>query len=627
MKTKYTIGSFIITIQNNNYEIIFLEDKSVKYQIYQLLDDSINLDETGEFQLFEFNTSFSVAPKKKFSSLHFSVINGDNGKYQLLLNNKPLYYSNNSGVIYTFHPTLKLIDSQGNLISPIQEESVQEVNENIVEEVIEEQVVEEQVVEEQVIEEQVVEEALKTTESPEDDLIASVLVTSNVETETITAPKTKGKKEKTTKPKKTVKKNTETNSILESIGIEPLQEEIIETPIHIEQNNIEESATVEYNTTEDYSIAINMDTLNNIKESLDLSNINNIEQENELNMELERETIDYSFMLNTNGNNEDNEENGNNEYEENMEDVQNEEPIQNNGYVSDDDEEVLEDDEEERNFLKNLNMANKLVQENNGDICENEENEENDDLMNMHIHMDNTDSELMLLSNEDDVSEKIKKISDEIQKEKEKLITLFNFSIDNIIDDFGKLENDVHSNFEKNTNTKISLQKINSFTLNHPPSSPSISLSPRSSTSPLPSPISEKSTNNKLMTINYNNNNYNVKIGYLETLPSNININQYAIGNNNNVTNSELSYELTKNDTNYLIMLDNVKLLINKKNNMLNVINLNNKQVKVVKNNDLFKMVDSDYLYTSNLLIPVVEKTIYNNEHGAKYNIFVPKNN
>ena len=55
-----------------------------------------------------------------------------------------------------------------------------------------------------------------------------------------------------------------------------------------------------------------MDTLNNIKESLDLSNINNIEQENELNMELERETIDYSFMLNTNGNNEDNEENGNN---------------------------------------------------------------------------------------------------------------------------------------------------------------------------------------------------------------------------------------------------------------------------------------------------------------------------
>ena len=80
-------------------------------------------------------------------------------------------------------------------------------------------------------------------------------------------------------------------------------------------------------------------------------------------------------------------------------------------------------------------------------------------------------------------------------------------------------------------------------------------------------------------------------------------------------------------NSSYLIMYFNQKYLINKVDNTIILTNLSNKKYQIIKNKENFKLGLYDYmLYNdSTLLIPMINKKIFDNSYGTSYNMYVPK--
>ena len=135
--------------------------------------------------------------------------------------------------------------------------------------------------------------------------------------------------------------------------------------------------------------------------------------------------------------------------------------------------------------------------------------------------------------------------------------------------------------------------------------------------------------NHRVLSINYQNITYNLNTVNLESTP-NLNFsNLYTteISKNNIINNHLLTFNLETKNNSYLVNLLNQKYLINKINNSIVLTNLVSKNSQIIKNNDIFKIGNNDFLLYANstLIIPVINKKIFDNRYGTSYNAFIPR--
>ena len=130
--------------------------------------------------------------------------------------------------------------------------------------------------------------------------------------------------------------------------------------------------------------------------------------------------------------------------------------------------------------------------------------------------------------------------------------------------------------------------------------------------------------------IQYLNSSY--KLNTIKLSQSNdlnfLNLYNYQVINDNIINKSNLSFELDNVNSSYLIIFFNQKYLINKINNTIILTQLLNKKSLIIKNKDTFKIGIFDYmLYNEGtLIIPMINKKIYDNNYGTTFNMYIPKN-
>ena len=147
---------------------------------------------------------------------------------------------------------------------------------------------------------------------------------------------------------------------------------------------------------------------------------------------------------------------------------------------------------------------------------------------------------------------------------------------------------------------------------------------------PVMSNTSEKFMSNEyILSINYQNTTYNLNTINLEPKPdlNFSNLYKTEISKNNIINTYLLTFNLEIKNNSYLLNLLNQKYLINKINNSIVLTNLVSKHSQIIKNNDIFKIGNYDFLLYSNstLIIPVINKKIFDNRYGTSYNAFVPR--
>jgi hypothetical protein len=93
-----------------------------------------------------------------------------------------------------------------------------------------------------------------------------------------------------------------------------------------------------------------------------------------------------------------------------------------------------------------------------------------------------------------------------------------------------------------------------------------------------------------------------------------------------NYIKQNITYQLENVNSSYLLVFRKQKYLVNKINNTLVIINLVNKSSVIAKNNSNFKLDNYDYVLYNNgtLMIPVINKRIYDNSYGMAYNMYLP---
>ena len=128
--------------------------------------------------------------------------------------------------------------------------------------------------------------------------------------------------------------------------------------------------------------------------------------------------------------------------------------------------------------------------------------------------------------------------------------------------------------------------------------------------------INYQFTNYRLNTIKFKNN---VDLNYSNLFTSKI----YNIVNQSNI-----AFELEKENFSYLFIFFGQKYLINKINNTIILTNLFNRSSQIIKNKDNLKIGNYDYILYNDctLIFPVLNKKIFDNSYGTSYNLYIPKN-
>jgi hypothetical protein len=115
MKQKFTIQSEPIFYNNETINILYLDNKITKYTLYQKENETDTYDESL-FKKFEFDDSFQIAPKKKFSNIIFLFFKDDStNMFQLKYNNKFLYYQVNTSINFIYNSTMNVLQADGSL--------------------------------------------------------------------------------------------------------------------------------------------------------------------------------------------------------------------------------------------------------------------------------------------------------------------------------------------------------------------------------------------------------------------------------------------------------------------------------------------------------------------------------
>ena len=106
-----------------------------------------------------------------------------------------------------------------------------------------------------------------------------------------------------------------------------------------------------------------------------------------------------------------------------------------------------------------------------------------------------------------------------------------------------------------------------------------------------------------------------------------LNLYKHEVPETNFINKTNLSFQLENNNSSYLIVFMNQKILLNKINNNIVYTNLINKNSQILKNKDNFKIGNYDFLIYNEctLIIPVTNQKIFDNNYGTSYNLYVPK--
>ena len=129
--------------------------------------------------------------------------------------------------------------------------------------------------------------------------------------------------------------------------------------------------------------------------------------------------------------------------------------------------------------------------------------------------------------------------------------------------------------------------------------------------------------------INYQNIIYKINAIKLDQSPdlNMLNLYKHEVPETNFINKSNLSFQLEYNNSSYLIVFMNQKILLNKINNNIVFTNLINKNSQILKNKDNFKIGNYDFLIYNEctLIIPVTNQKIFDNNYGTSYNLYIPK--
>tara|TARA_Y200000002_G_scaffold213403_1_gene176192 strand:- start:2769 stop:3095 length:327 start_codon:yes stop_codon:yes gene_type:complete len=106
------------------------------------------------------------------------------------------------------------------------------------------------------------------------------------------------------------------------------------------------------------------------------------------------------------------------------------------------------------------------------------------------------------------------------------------------------------------------------------------------------------------------------------------NIKKATMLKENIIKDNKLSIILENKNSSYLINYINNVYLINKIDKNLLITNLKNKKTIILKDNSFFKLNTYNFYLTFNckLLIPIINKKIFNNKSGLSINYFEPNN-
>jgi hypothetical protein len=105
------------------------------------------------------------------------------------------------------------------------------------------------------------------------------------------------------------------------------------------------------------------------------------------------------------------------------------------------------------------------------------------------------------------------------------------------------------------------------------------------------------------------------------------NLNSAKVSNNNIINKNNIIIEMEKENTSYLIYFYNNKYLINKINNSIVLTNMISNNSQIIKNKENFKLGLIDFLLYNNatLLIPMINKKIFDNNYGITFNNYIPR--
>ena len=407
------------------------------------------------------------------------------------------------------------------------------------------------------------------------------------------------------------------NSDLMSVkNIKTESESIYEEPLKIEK---------------DFTIQTNIQTniQNNLKEGIETKkNIDIVEE----NIELEDEIIENNIIKD--------------EIIENN--IIKDEIIENNIENQSEENSIIKDEIIENN-IENIEMEEESItiqdeieiQEEENSIIKDEiiqSNIENNELENKSITIQDD------IENQEEGKNNDKKIIEAIPKEK---IMNNDLNLEKIIDDFNKLFSDldiVDSKKNKiqekeliksSINMNVSKNEINNTvnnvkTINTVNNVKTVNTEYKVNINKNETNQIKLSENNYyLKTFNYQNTNYTM---FFSKLSESINLNFSNLYNSpipsfNIINNINLSIELKNENLSYLMLFFNQKYLINKIDNSITLINLNTKKAQIIKNKELFKISNYDYMLYNNCtcFIPMLNKTNFDNYYGTSFNILIPR--
>ena len=300
-------------------------------------------------------------------------------------------------------------------------------------------------------------------------------------------------------------------------------------------------------------------------------------------------------------------------------------------------------------YNKVLNLDKKLFEStpcidssSTGNTCKELKYSENENIeslnsiknINFTKNIVNNNVEIKKIEDMNDNLEKIKNISDIINKEKndldKKKIEIENnvFNLEDVLLDFNKLFKSIGEN--KIINTDATDTNINTYTESKINNVTKINTESKiDNVENIIKNTKKINMSSYITKIQYSNILY--KLTTIKLYESNelnfLNLYQSKIVENNIINKSNIAFELENINSSYLIMYFNQKYLINKVDNTIILTNLSNKKYQIIKNKENFKLGLYDYmLYNdSTLLIPMINKKIFDNSYGTSYNMYVPK--
>ena len=192
------------------------------------------------------------------------------------------------------------------------------------------------------------------------------------------------------------------------------------------------------------------------------------------------------------------------------------------------------------------------------------------------------------------------------------------FNLENILIDFNKLFQFIKKDNtiieEKNNNEQVTISNVKNAIK---PVNQEIK-------------INKKEYNIFNLKINYQNILYKISAVKLEQSPelNMLNLYKQNIPESNYITKNNLSFILENNNSSYLVLFMNQKVLINKIGNSIVFTNLVNRNSQILKNKDNFKIGYDDFLVYNDctLIIPVTNQKIFDNNYGTSYNLYIPRN-